>query len=70
MKRRDSSLRDAFVGVLMTVGPFFGVRYQPPHVDVPVATTPGDEDDAASRLSSAPQEAHRPPPSTDDGAVL
>ena len=46
MKRRhDSALRDAFVGVLMTVGPFFGIRYQPPRVEIPVVTTPATEDD-------------------------
>jgi hypothetical protein len=45
MKRHDSTLRDAFVGVLMTVGPFFGVRYQPPRVEIPVVTTPATEDD-------------------------
>jgi hypothetical protein len=45
MKRHDSALRDAFVGVLMTVGPFFGVRYQPPRVEIPVVTAPATEDD-------------------------
>ncbi|MEO8899268.1 MAG: hypothetical protein ABI352_11145 [Candidatus Dormibacter sp.] len=45
MKRHDSTLRDAFVGVLMTVGPFFGVRYQPPRVEIPVVTTPATEDE-------------------------
>lgn len=45
MKRHDSALRDAFVGVLMTVGPFFGVRYQPPRVEIPVVTTPAIDDD-------------------------
>jgi hypothetical protein len=45
MKRHDSALRDAFVGVLMTVGPFFGVRYQPPRVEIPVVTTPATEDE-------------------------
>ncbi|MGH3431000.1 MAG: hypothetical protein ACRDQZ_26085 [Mycobacteriales bacterium] len=67
MKRRphDSSLRDAFVGVLMTVGPFFGVRYKPPQVEVPVVTTPGQEDDTADTLTSAPRLDHS---STDDDA--
>jgi hypothetical protein len=45
MKRHDSALRDAFVGILMTVGPFFGIRYQPPRVEIPVVTTPATEDD-------------------------
>jgi hypothetical protein len=45
MKRHDSTLRDAFVGVLMTVGPFFGVRYQPPRVEIPVVTTPATEEE-------------------------
>ncbi len=42
-KPRDSALRDAFVGILMTVGPFFGVRYRPPRVEIPVVTTPATE---------------------------
>jgi hypothetical protein len=42
--RADSDLRDAFVGILMTVGPFFGVRYQPPHVEIPVVTTPASDE--------------------------
>jgi hypothetical protein len=42
--RADSDLRDAFVGLLMTVGPFFGVRYKPPRVEIPVVTTPAPED--------------------------
>jgi hypothetical protein len=40
----ESDLRDAFVGILMTVGPFFGVRYQPPRVEIPVVTTPASDD--------------------------
>ena len=40
----DSDLRDAFVGILMTVGPFFGVRYQPPRVEIPVVTTPASDE--------------------------
>jgi hypothetical protein len=39
-----SPLRDAFVGILMTVGPFFGVRYQPPRVEVPVVMAPAPDD--------------------------
>jgi hypothetical protein len=39
-----SALRDAFVGILMTVGPFFGVRYQPPRVEVPVVMAPAPDD--------------------------
>jgi len=39
----QSDLREAFVGVLMTVGPFFGVRYQPPRVEIPVVTTPASD---------------------------
>ncbi len=42
--RADSDLRDAFVGLLMTVGPFFGVRHTPPRVEVPVATTPASDE--------------------------
>ncbi len=60
---RDTSLRDAFVGILVTVGPFFGVRYQRPHVEVPVVSTPGTEDDAAQGLTSAP----RTEPRADEG---
>ncbi len=42
--RADADLRDAFVGLLMTVGPFFGVRYKPPRVEIPVVTTPAPDD--------------------------
>jgi hypothetical protein len=52
----------------MTVGPFFGVRYQRPHVEVPVVSTPGTEDDTAQGLSSAGTTEH--PTSDDDGIVL
>ncbi len=54
-KPRDSSLRDAFVGILMTVGPFFGVRYRPPRVEIPVVTTPatGDGNDVVAARTSA-----------------
>jgi hypothetical protein len=55
MKRHDSALRDAFVGVLMTVGPFFGVRYQPPRVEIPVVTTPATEDDEPVPYERAPE---------------
>jgi hypothetical protein len=50
---RDTSLRDAFVGILMTVGPFFGIRYQRPHVEVPTISTPGTEDESAQELTTA-----------------
>ncbi|MBJ7594646.1 MAG: hypothetical protein JF886_07240 [Candidatus Dormibacteraeota bacterium] len=55
-KPRDSALRDAFVGILMTVGPFFGVRYRPPRVEIPVVTTPAtetEEDLSSDGLTSA-----------------
>lgn len=52
----------------MTVGPFFGVRYQRPHVEVPVVSTPGEEDDKAQRLTTAQQTEHRA--DDDDGIVL
>jgi hypothetical protein len=52
-RERDTSLRDAFVGILMTVGPFFGIRYQRPHVEVPTVSTPGTEDDSAQELTTA-----------------
>ena len=68
MKRHDSGLRDAFVGMLMTVGPFFGVRYQKPHVEVPVVSTPGTEDDIAESLTTARPVA--PEREGDDGIVL
>jgi hypothetical protein len=42
--RADSDLKDAFVGILMSVGPFFGVRYKPPRVEIPVVTTPASDD--------------------------
>ncbi len=68
MKRRDSALRDAFVGVLVTVGPFFGIRYQRPHVEVPVVSTPGTEDDGAQQLTTARPTVHEE--RVDDGIVL
>lgn len=40
----DSDLKEAFVGILMSVGPFFGVRYKPPRVEIPVVTTPASDD--------------------------
>ncbi|MDQ6856996.1 MAG: hypothetical protein M3Z57_07985 [Candidatus Dormibacteraeota bacterium] len=52
-RERDTSLREAFVGILMTVGPFFGVRYQRPHVEVPTVSSPGAEDDSAQGLTTA-----------------
>jgi hypothetical protein len=53
----DSDLRDAFVGILMTVGPFFGVRYQPPRVEIPVVTTPAsDELDPAKASQRLPHQ--------------
>ncbi len=68
MKRRDSALRDAFVGVLMTVGPFFGVRYQRPHVEVATVSTPGSDEDSTPELTSArPLERHQV---DDDGISL
>jgi hypothetical protein len=60
--RADSDLRDAFVGILMTVGPFFGVRYQPPRVEIPVATTPASDDlDPATAAPRPGDEADGPP---------
>ena len=40
----------------MTVGPFFGVRYRPPRVEIPVVTTPAtpnEEDLSSDDLTSA-----------------
>ncbi|MHB8719180.1 MAG: hypothetical protein ACYDAC_09875 [Candidatus Dormibacteria bacterium] len=71
--KRDSSLRDAFVGVLMTVGPFFGVRYQPPRVEVPVAATPaGDDLDPATAARPVGYTEHADPvhDAPDDGARI
>ena len=46
--RADSDLREALVGLLLTVGPFFGVRYRPPRVENPAVTAPaGDLDPQA-----------------------
>ncbi len=54
-RERDTSLRDAFVGILMTVGPFFGVRYRPPRVEIPVVTTPvAERDDELYRADAPP----------------
>ncbi len=65
---RDPSLKDAFVGILMTVGPFFGIRYQRPHVEVPTVSTPGEEDDAAQELTTARPEQRAEP--ADDGVRI
>ncbi len=43
-RRHDSALRDALIGVMVTVGPFFGVRYQPPRVEIPVVMSPAPDD--------------------------
>ena len=70
---RDSSLRDAFVGILMTVGPFFGVRYQPPHVEIPVVMSPaGDDLDPATagRGKRMQDEGPSREADTDDGGTL
>ena len=71
-KPRDSSLRDAFVGILLTVGPFFGVRYRPPRVEIPVVTSPagepGDGAPAYSEPSDAPSRA--PGDTGGDGIVI
>jgi hypothetical protein len=56
VKPRDSPLKDAFVGILMTVGPFFGVRYQPPRVEIPVVMTPAGED--IDPATAGPRRAH------------
>ena len=71
-KPRDSSLRDAFVGILMTVGPFFGVRYRPPRVEIPVVTTPAtgaSNDVRAAQTSARAAEAGRDEPDA-GGAVV
>jgi hypothetical protein len=72
-KPRDSGLRDAFVGILMTVGPFFGVRYRPPRVEIPVVMTPSTESDEVSRTltDTARDSAGRADDSAgDDGVVV
>ena len=61
----DTALRDAFVGILMTVGPFFGVRYRPPRVDIPVAAVPAPDDldpgvDSGDGAPPAPPERDAP----------
>ena len=74
-RKRESPLREAFVGMLVTVGPFFGVRYQPPHVEIPVVATPaGDDLDPATAPpplghDGGPAPADAGPPA-DDGARL
>jgi hypothetical protein len=66
--RADSDLRDAFVGLLMTVGPFFGVRFQPPRVEIPVVTTPApdDLDPATAPRPSGVGDIDSPPQSHED----
>ncbi len=58
----DSGLRDAFVGILMTVGPFFGVRYRPPRVEIPVVTTPASDDLDPATATPRPGDTDDPPP--------
>jgi hypothetical protein len=70
---RDSGLRDAFVGILMTVGPFFGVRYRPPRVEIPVVTTPASEaeEGAPTHANTSDESAGRGNERTgDDGVVV
>ena len=65
---RDSGVRDAFVGLLMTVGPFFGVRYQPPRVETPVVATPaGDDLDPATAAPLLGHDGGPPPAAPLDG---
>jgi hypothetical protein len=64
---RDTALKDAFVGILMTVGPFFGIRYQRPHVEIPTVSTPGEEDDSAQELTTARPTDGRDPTGANDG---
>lgn len=70
MKSRDSGLRDAFVGLLMTVGPFFGVRYKPPRVEIPVVTTPAMEDDQPARWGRDARPDQEQPADGEDGITL
>jgi hypothetical protein len=58
----DSDLRDAFVGILMTVGPFFGVRYKPPRVEIPVAATPAADDIDPATAPPRPGDEEKDPP--------
>jgi hypothetical protein len=69
---RDTSLKDAFVGILMTVGPFFGVRYRPPRVEIPVVTTPATEteDDPPARPGSEPPSGGSARGGSEDGIVI
>jgi hypothetical protein len=71
-KPRDTGLRDAFVGILMTVGPFFGVRYRPPRVEIPVVTTPANEGDVGSggAASASDRSAEPADHQADDGIVV
>ncbi len=52
-RRHDSALREALIGVLATVGPFFGVRYQPPRVEIPVVMSPAPDDLDPAKAGSA-----------------
>ncbi|HEY8756514.1 MAG TPA: hypothetical protein VIN65_09240 [Candidatus Dormibacteraeota bacterium] len=60
--RADSDLKDAFVGILMTVGPFFGVRYKPPRVEIPVVMTPAADDVDPATAGPRPGDEDEPPP--------
>ncbi len=69
---RNSALRDAFVGILMTVGPFFGVRYRPPRVEIPVVTTPATEndDDPPGTTTSAQATQHTGSQHADEDGIV
>lgn len=44
-----SETRQAAMGFLITIAPFFGGRVQPPKPEIPVAMTPGPEQDDTLR---------------------
>ena len=48
-----SETRQAAMGFLITIAPFFGGRVQPPKPEIPVVMTPGpDQDDALREVTT------------------
>ena len=48
-----SEARQAAMGFLITIAPFFGGRVQPPKPEIPVAMTPGpDQDDRLREVTT------------------
>lgn len=72
--RAATTAREAFLGFVLVIGPFVGVRYIPPKVEAAAVVTPGgqdgdgDEPHAAGQLG--PPRRSRRWRRRDDGIVL